>query len=512
MDNSIAQPESLALPLPDELMRLMARPGPIIAHPAWREARDKILGLVHGEAPLVALLGPAGTGKTALLRDVADTIGPSRSVTFASEFSDMSSELPADGVVLVDEAERLSSASLAMLLGRPGITIIMTALPSFYGRLIEFRTGVVVSLPPLTDQEASSFLSAWMDEFGLPVDCLTPDAWERLIAQCCGVPRLLVSLLKLALFVGADESAPRVRLEHVETAIAVQGGSAETNLAAISGVADQDGVHDAAVDRPATPEDELDIPVPHLAPLVSEARASAPDEPLVHRVRTGGWIIACALCLAALVLALVWGHRWHRNDRTMLAQTGAVETPAPPVPAQKPITEAPPPTTPAQPQTDAGDVAAQAATPVANPAPPPLPQPTAPATVPPPAPATAATNPASPSKDTPSAPAAAPARLPSDASIRIVVTYSRGDMTALQRSKDLIRTLRADGFTVSNPFPISQRTSQPGIRYYFSEDEAVAGAIAARLGHDYGSPERVKFSARDGLPRPGTIEVDAAHE
>src|SRR5581483_8127227 len=108
-----------------------------------------------------------------------------------------------------------------------------------------------------------AFLAAWMQAFGLPLDCVTSDGWERLIAQCRGVPRLLVSLLKLALFVAADEAAPRVRLEHVETAIAVQGGSAETSLAAITGIVAEDA--EVATDGSTLTESDLDIPVPEVS-------------------------------------------------------------------------------------------------------------------------------------------------------------------------------------------------------------------------------------------------------
>lgn len=484
MDNSVTQPESFALPPSGVLMQLMGRPGPIITHPAWHQARDKILVLLHGKTRLIALLGPPGSGKTTLLRDLTDTLQRSQPVTYASEFSDMSAGLPRDGIVLVDEAERLSSEALAMLAGQRDLTVILTALPSFYGRFIEFRTGAVVSLPLLTQREARAFLASWMDEFGLSADALTPAAWERLIAYCRGVPRLLVSLLKLALFVAADEPASRVRLEHVETAITVQGGNAEASLAEIARVsaerhADQQTVAAAA----AEPEDALEIPLPD--PLLSTAEPPAMLEaPLVERSsprrgRIAAWCAVAVLCVAGLGFALFWGNRRVPTDSSMLARNSAIEAPAPPPVVEPTPTPEPAPPTPAKPVVSPPPVAPVVTATAAAPAP---------------------------------TPTATQAALPSGASIRVVVTYARGDAAALQRSQDLARTLRANGVTVTDPYPVAQKDSQPSIRYYFAEDEGAAGAIASRLGADYGSPSRFRFSSRDGMPRPGTIEVDVGRQ
>ena len=203
-----AQPENLILPPPGDLTQLVSRPAPVIAHPAWREARDKVLALVQGQGRLIAILGPVGSGKTTLLRDLAERLQRLKPVTYFSEFSDNSSVFPPDSIVLVDEAERLSNSSFDMLARRSGITLIITALPSFYMRFMGFRDGTVVALSLLKDDEARAFLAQWMAEFGLPMNALTSEAWERLIAHCRGVPRLLASLLKLALFVAADEFRP----------------------------------------------------------------------------------------------------------------------------------------------------------------------------------------------------------------------------------------------------------------------------------------------------------------
>lgn len=592
MDRRVAQPESLMLPRADDLMQIMSRPAPVIAHPAWLSARDKILDLVHARCHLIALLGPAGSGKTTLLRELAETLRRTNPIIFFSEFSDNSCEFPPDGIVLVDEAERLSHTSFAMLALKAATTVILTALPSFYGRFMEFRDGGVVPLPLLTDQEAMAFLGEWMAQFGLPLDCVTPDAWERLIAHCQGVPRLLASLLKLALFVGADEASPRIMLKHMETAIAVQGGGAETNLAEVAGLSAEDAHHDADDEISARPRSDLDIPLLESAALTYEAAdtsrvGGAPGDEVPEEKRKPGrgrrivgWITTGAVCLAAIALVLWWNRQSLLNNRILLAQNTSIEAsdssvakvgPAPgssvptvrakpetaqasnatlpanaspiaasAVPSSEPATTAPTPavqtqaspaeggaaTTPRIPASASGSSVEAKASPVTapaattgNPIPPPLPAPA-------PAPAGPPTAQTSSRGQTPTAsgpvPAIAPtgaltgaaaeARLPSGASVRIVVTYASGDEAALQRSLDVSRILRASGFTVLDPFPLPPKRAKKGIRYYFVQDEGVADTIMHRLGHDYGAATLARVSVIDGLPRPGTIEVDVPRE
>ncbi len=569
-----AQPEDPILPPPSDLKLLVSRPAPVIAHPAWREARDKVLALVQGQGHLIAILGPVGSGKTTLLRDLAQRLEHLKPVTYFSEFSDNSCAFPPDSIVLVDEAERLSSTSFDMLARREGITLIIAALPSFYVRFMGFREGIVVALSLLKDDEAAAFLAEWMAGFGLPMNSLTPEAWERLIAHCRGVPRLLASLLKLALFVGADESAPRVLLEHVELAIAVQGGSAETRLAEVAGRPHQGNDHDSPGDAPAEAPGEPNVPPSDPAPivpvpLVDEASSptllhhSPADEPahgerkVAYRSRILGWVTAGVVFLAAVGFVLLWSHHWHfhspLSDRTLLAQDtarqdapgtasafGAAEErsrPGASIPSSHVESQAPAASSQGASATASADARQAEANQVAATAPVPGLQSsagpvTAPASTPPnqvdqtssastsPAAAAPAQHPSS-SDDISTAngavpanafPAAASVKLPSGASIRIVVTYAWGDNVASQRSLELSRTLRADGFNVGDPFPVARRSAKRGIRFYFVQDEGVAEEITARLGDGYGAATLARISARDGLPRPGTIEIGVGHD
>ncbi len=93
-----------------------------------------------------------------------------------------------------------------------------------------------------------------------------------------------------------------------------------------------------------------------------------------------------------------------------------------------------------------------------------------------------------------------------------MVTYAWGDDAALQRSLNVSRVLREAGFIVLDPFPVSPKSAKKGIRYYFVQDEGVADAIMNRLSGDYRAATLARFSVIQGLPRPGTIEVDVGHE
>ena len=503
-----AQPEGRILPPPGELMQLMSRPAPLVVHPVWRDARDKVLGLVQVQARLIAILGPAGSGKTTLLRVLAETLPRVKPVTWFSEFSDVGCEFPPDSIVLVDEAERLNDQTFDTLARTESVTIVMTALPPFYGRLQDFPKSEVVSLPRLTDDEAMAFLAEWVAQFGLPVSSLTPEAWERLVAHCRGVARLLVSLLKLALFVAAEESAPRVVLAHVEQAIAIQGGGVETNLAELAGLSPE-----GASVAGETPD--VDVSFADSALVAYEApqaiQYASADEPArsgpppASGARKAGRVAAGVCCVALVALVLLWVGPGQVHDRTLLPQEmrgkllASLSVKAfPPAPAPREASQpvaasnnrVPPSTS-----VDATEATAnQAAVPTIK---------------------------TSSSDDTVAAhdaapavvsPAAATVTLPPGASVRIVVTYPQGDTAAAQRSTELSSALRADGFNVGDPFSVAPRNSKPGVRYYFVQDEGTAKQITDRLGGNYGTPTLARFLARDGLPRPGTIEIRVGHD
>ena len=405
-------------------MLVLSRPAPVVAHAAWRQAHDKIHALLQAHAPLVAILGPPGAGKTTLLRSLEVALQPLNPITHVSETTDLAAELPPNSIVLIDEAERLNPARLETLATSQDLTVILTALPPFHRRLLELPEAVVVPLPLLTDDEAMPFLAAWMAEFDLPLTAVAPDAWHRLITHCKGVPRLLASLLKLALFIAADESAPCISPEHVQTAIAVQNGTAEINLAQLAGLSLANTASEPAPEPPPKPTSTRAEPAPEPTP---------PHRPPPRRTHQFAWFASAALALTALAFTLAWSR--HQPPESAIIQGVSAATPT-----------------------------------------------------------------------------VAPATLPPGASVRIEMIYPWGNTAALHHSLDLGHTLRANGFSVSDPFPVPLANLNPGVRYYFIQDQGTAQAINDLLGGRYPPASLDQSPQLEWLRRPGTIAIAVAQD
>ncbi len=107
-----ASRQQVALPAPSELLGLGTRPADLIAHSAWNEAREQVTALVNAGPTLIALLGPPGTGKTALLRHLAATLRERGRAVCLLYSGDSSVDVGHAEIVLVDEADRISDAQL----------------------------------------------------------------------------------------------------------------------------------------------------------------------------------------------------------------------------------------------------------------------------------------------------------------------------------------------------------------------------------------------------------------
>jgi hypothetical protein len=227
MTDPADEPRKQALPTARDLPALASRPTHAIAHPAWSEARETVLALVTAGPAMIVVLGPPGTGKTALLRDLAATFGEQSRSACLLDFGDSPFDVGPAEIVLVDEADRMSATRLDELRSRAYVAIILAALPASEERFAHYPDVTVVRLSPLSPQEARAFLVERLAQLGLPNDCLTEAAWTQLIACGRGVPRLLLILLGLALFVAGEEQAEQVTDAHVEQAFEVKGGSTD---------------------------------------------------------------------------------------------------------------------------------------------------------------------------------------------------------------------------------------------------------------------------------------------
>ena len=221
--------EQPVLPRANDLLQLAATPVQVIEHPSWTTARDAALALLAAGPCVIVLLGPPGSGKTMLLRNLEVALGAQGRTACLLDFGDIQREVGAAEIVLVDEADRISAARLdeLSLYDHGARALVLAALPAAGERFRRYPGAIVVEFATLSPDQACEFLAERLAQLGLPVRCLSEAAWAGLVAHGRGVPRLLIALLGLALFVAAEDGAEQVTDAHVEQAVAVRIGGAE---------------------------------------------------------------------------------------------------------------------------------------------------------------------------------------------------------------------------------------------------------------------------------------------
>lgn len=219
------------------------------------------------------------------------------------DFGDSPFDVGPAEIVLVDEADRMSATRLDELRSRGDVAIILAALPASEERFAHYPDVTVVRLSPLSPHEARAFLVERLAQLGLPNNCLTEAAWTQLIACGRGVPRLLLILLGLALFVAGEEQAERVTDAHVEQAVEVKGGSTDASTVEpghIEANPTQCSITETTLKGGTSTETALD--------WLSEV------PPYLWRNRVAATAFA-AMYLVAVAMLLTWGHA-HMNERT----------------------------------------------------------------------------------------------------------------------------------------------------------------------------------------------------
>lgn len=282
-------PASIRAELP---FRLQLSLTDLVEHRGWRHARAQALdALERGES--VALLGLSGTGKTLLLRSIAQSLeGLGRDVAMAGAAVPLET-LPKADVLLVDEAGTRSDADLAALAAGP--PFVLAALPGFAERLPGLGRPVApITLERLSPQEIEGLVAARLAASGRPRDLFEPAALQALARHSGGRLRLVLVLAGAALFVAEGEGAPHVAADHVDDA------------AEMRGVLPED-----APDPVAGPEAEPAPAAPDPQPLVAPARVRLGMErpPAARRAgmraRARLWWrrLTVAMAAAGLVLA-----------------------------------------------------------------------------------------------------------------------------------------------------------------------------------------------------------------
>lgn len=418
--------------------------GQIVAHRGWSTARNALLAAVHAGPGIVALLGPAGTGKTLLLHDVTRTLLADQPDVLLLDRGDAVLDVEAlQGVVLIDEADRLDADALAGLANRPDLAVVLAALPAFADRLARLPGATIVPLGPIDEDEVPRFVAERLVQLGHAPDLLTLAAITALFERSGSIPRLLHTLLGLAVFAASLEGAERVTPEDVARAVKFRDGEE---------IAAEPPAIGLPVPEPApAPAPE---PIPRVTPTPPVATAAAP--------RNRRWLIGA---LAVLLLCL--------GGAAALFQHGTAD---PAVPPAAPVPVA------ADPGAAPNSVAMSESAP------------DAPISV-------------APTLDAPASLAPAAPTFPSGSLIRVVLSYPMGDPGAARRGADVARQLRSEGVTVGEPVPVTPRAAAPSLLYYFTQDRDGAAAIGRRLDGRFGEATLARLPRRSALPRPGTIEL-----
>jgi hypothetical protein len=433
-----------------------------VDHTAWREALAQVRAALTQPHPVIAVLGPPGTGKTWLLRALRDELrAAGQNAVLLARGDAAAGPAPGSGpgVVLVDEADRIDPATLQALTDAGARGLVLAALPASAGRLEAIPGMVVVASRALRPEEAASFVRARLAAACVP-DRLTPGAVAEIVANGRGIPRLLAAVTTAAEFVATLEASAEVTAAHVQEAVLLRGDAgAASDVEASSGPA------------PVLPAVKLTETGSNIHPDPDErwaesAAAAVPEPP---RRRRAGLLAALACAAAALFVTYAAtqpaGERLGRRAAALLPGRVA------PAPASADAVAAPPAV--------AVEVASNQATGVA--------------------PAVATQGPAAPG-------------LPSGVLPHVVLSYWQGDPAAERRASEIARTLRAAGIAANDPVPVLQRIAEPGIAYFFAEDRAGAAEIGRALGGTYGEGRSASLQQDEPLPRPGTIELQVASD
>lgn len=458
--------QALDLPnLRDAPFRLGVGPDEAVPHRSWRALHSGVLAALEDGPARIALLGPAGSGKTLLLHALASALQERGRAARVAGAGTLPADLPRDAILLVDDADRLGGDALARLAERDE-ACVLAGMPALADRLpAQFAA---MTLEPLAPDEVARFVAARLAAAGQRRDLLDPDAVLTLSQRSAGVPRQVNALAGAAVFLAGLDGAGGVGRRHVEEAAAMRDGAdLDTGAAPVPTDPEPAGV---AAPDPVPP---AKTPAEPLTPR----RSRRPKPAMVMAGAATGLLL---LVGAVLAIHPGGGARPERESRAV-----PVAPAVPAVPQQQAATPqqdptAPLPASPSKPPAVDGQAAAS------------------------PGPAVAAPMPrrANPSREPlPSTPESAVASGP-----RVVLHYHDGGAAEADRLAALL-TGQGSRFGRIETRAVPGTPRAATIRFFHPEDVGAAWELEAALRATGDDWQVRNFTSYHPRPRRGTLEV-----
>ena len=196
----------------------VTRPQPlaIIPFEAWVTIRDRATAALLGGTRFVLITGPAGTGKTVMLEDVARVLRAAGRTVLVRQ-ADTDPAPPQRGETLfVDEADRLPQARLRQLIDASAGTLMLAGL----GTLAQRASGkpLHLTLGPLGQETARDYVAQWLASTGRGTEQLDSAALRQVVEASGGVPRLLSTLLAAGAWLAESSNAATITATHIQEA------------------------------------------------------------------------------------------------------------------------------------------------------------------------------------------------------------------------------------------------------------------------------------------------------
>ena len=215
--------------LADPLFQLQIAPDAAFPHIAWQQARAAVLEVLD-EGGITVLLGPPGSGKSLLLKELARTLRRAGKPARLIERTDALDGPPGSGILLVDEADTLSPDALAALCSGSA-PVVLAALPGFPARLTGNPRPVrEVVLDRLRPQDVARYVAARLDAVGRPRNLIEPEAVLALAQHSGGLLRLVNTLGGAAVFLAGLDGSEFVSRQHMDEAASMRDDFGEEDL------------------------------------------------------------------------------------------------------------------------------------------------------------------------------------------------------------------------------------------------------------------------------------------